>query len=167
MDPTEAIVKFLRDEFVGKSEIRAVYDSDPDLIPTFELPAMTVDKDSDSSANGSTGYRDVTERIVIKVILDKSSDWDEGVDHERHAKRRLRRLVEARSTSNPRQYAPNTIRYALENRLQIEGVAIDSNIGVQYGSVQRDSAGEVVTVEAHLTIEATYSMQTPTRLMWQ
>lgn len=160
-DPTAAIVQFLRQEFVGKSEIRQVYDSDPDLIPTDEMPCITVDKNGDRSQYGATGYLDVTEEIVVKVILDKQVDWDDDVDHEQHVKKHLRRLVEAR-TDDGRSYAPGTIRYALANRLEIERVAVSAAIAVNY-YVSPRNAESMVTAEAHLTLSCTYSMRTPTR----
>lgn len=160
-DPTATIVQFLRQEFIGKSEIKAVYDSDPDLIPTDEMPCITVDKQSDRSEYGATGYMDVTEEIVVKVILDKQVDWSENVDHEEHVKKHLRRLVEARSDDG-RSYAPGTIRYAVANRLEIERVAVSAAMGVDYGIAARN-AESMVTAEAHLALTCTYMMRVPTR----
>ena len=159
-DPTAAIVQFLRREFVGKSEIKAVYDSDPDLIPTDALPCITVDKQGDRSQYGATGYLDVTEEIVVKVILDKQVDWKDDVDHEQHVKKHLRRLVERR-TDDGRAYAPGTIRFALANRLEIERVVVSAVIGVDYGIAARN-AESMVTAEAHLAISCTYSMRART-----
>lgn len=160
-DPTAAIVQFLKQEFIGQSEIKQVYDSDPDLIPTDEMPCITVDKNGDRSQYGATGYTDVTEEIVVKVILDKQVDWKDNVDHEQHVKTHLRRLVEER-TDDGRSYAPGTIRYALANRLEIERVAVSAAIAVNYGIAARN-AESMVTAEAHLTLSCTYSMRTPTR----
>lgn len=160
-DPTAAIVQFLRQEFVGKSEIKAVYDSDPDLIPTDAMPCITVDKNGDRSEYGATGRMDVTEEIVIKVILDKQVDWKDDVDHEQHVKKHLRRLVERR-TDDGRSYAPGTIRYALANRLEISGVAVSAAMSVDYGIAARND-GSMVSAEAHLTLTCTYMMVVPTR----
>lgn len=161
-DPTAAIVEFLQDTFIGRSEIKAVYDSDPDLIPTDEMPCITVDKQRDNSQYGATGYMDVTEEILVKVILDKQVDWSEDVDHEQHVKKHLRRLVEAR-TDDGRSYAPGTLRHALTNRLEIEHVAVDARTSVEYrtGALVNES---LVTAEAHLTISCSYSMRSPTRV---
>lgn len=160
-DPTAAIVQFLKREFVGKSEIKAVYDSDPDLIPTDAMPCITVDKQGDRSQYGATGHVDVTEEIVVKVILDKQVDWKDDVDHEQHVKTHLRQIVESRSDDG-RSYAPGTIRYALANRLEIERVAVSAAMSSVYGISARN-AESLVTAEAHLTITCTYSMRTATR----
>lgn len=160
-DPTAAIVQFLRREFVGKSEIKAVYDSDPDLIPTDAMPCITVDKQGDRSDYGATGYLDITEEIVVKVILDKQIDWKDDVDHEQHVKKQLRQLVERR-TDDGRSYAPGTIRYALANRLEIERVAVSAAVAVDYGIAARN-AESLVTAEAHLTITCTHSMRSAAR----
>ncbi len=160
-DPTAAIVQFLRNEFVGKSQIDQVYDSDPDLIPTDEMPCITVDKQRDRSQYGATGHIDVTEEIVVKVILDKQVDWKDDVDHEQHVKKHLRSLVEERSDDG-RLYAPGTIRYALANRLEIERVAVSAAVSVEYGIAARN-AESMVTAEAHLTLTCTYSIRIPTQ----
>lgn len=161
-DPTAAIVKVLRDTYVGSSEIKTVYDSDPDLIATDEMPCITVEKQSDSSTYGSTGYIDVTEQIMIKVIINKADDWEETTDHEQHAMKRLRALVERRDPSDPRAYAQGTIRHTLTNRLEAAGVAISAAVRTEYG-VDPSRGEEFLTAEAHLTVEVSYSMKSPTR----
>lgn len=76
--PIDKLIGFLREQF--GSQFKAYYNGDPDVIPDFNLPCVSVMKDSDQTGNGPTGLQRVTEELVVKVILNKADDWTATTD---------------------------------------------------------------------------------------
>lgn len=68
--PVDKLLGFLREEF--GSQFKAYYNGDPDVIPDFNMPCVSVVKNSDQSANGPTGLQRVTEELVVKIIYNKA-----------------------------------------------------------------------------------------------
>lgn len=151
LQPVEQVLAFLRSEFSGK--FNAFYDGDPDQIPTFNLPAVSVVKYSDQNDNGPTGYRRVSETIQIKIIYNKADDWDAQDDQTDLTEKKIRDFVEARDP-NTGAYKPGTLKDTLMHRFTAEGLTLDDTMLFELGSVTRPA--DLMTEEGHITLTLSY-----------
>ncbi|WP_425005772.1 hypothetical protein [Mycolicibacterium sp. S3B2] len=153
----EKLIDFLREEFGSK--FKAYYNGDPDVIPDFNLPCVSVVKNSDQMVNGpSGGFQRVTEQLVVKVIYDKAADWTADSDEVDLTEKKIRDVVEARDPATG-HYLPQTLKYALYNRLTVTGLEMNQGMTFELGVLPRSD--ELVTQEGHLTITVTYLVQNP------
>jgi hypothetical protein len=151
LQPVEQVLQFLRSEFAAR--FNAYYDGDPDQIPTFNLPAVSVVKYSDQNANGPTGMRRVTETIQIKIIYNKADDWNTQDDQTDLTEKKIRDFVEARDPDTG-AYKPGTLKHALMHRFTAEGLTLDDSMLFELGSVVRPA--DLMTEEGHVTLTLTY-----------
>lgn len=152
-DSVEVIRGLLMKAFGESGQIKEFYNGDPDLIPAFNLPAITVSKLHDDSESGTNAQDDVTESILVKVIVDKRPDWQDVVDPENLSETKLRRLVEARGAEDGK-WLPNTVKGALRNGLPMDsGMTIGERMSLDIGTSSRGD--DLPTNEAHLTVEVT------------
>lgn len=154
--PVEKLLEFLRAEF--GSQFKAYYDGDPDLIPDFNLPCVSVTKNDDQTSNGPTGFQRVTEELVIKVIYDKAADWTANSDTVELTERKIRNVIEERDPETGR-YKEATLKHALLNRFTYEGLELNQTMAFQLGTLPRSD--ELVTQEGHLTLNVTYLVENP------
>ena len=151
-DSVELILELLR-ENMG-STFKTYYDGDPDLIPDFNLPACVVTKASDTEVGGTFAEDDVTEALVIKAILNKKDDWDNKAEPTNLTEKKLRQIMEARDATTGR-FLKNSIKGAVRKGLDGDrriGQSMSLEIGVNV------RPNDVVTAEAHLTIQLEYSL---------
>lgn len=157
--PVEMVLQFLRDEF--GSQFKAYYDGDPDQIPDFNLPAVSVVKLSDQIDNGPTGMKQVTEQIQIKLIFNKADDWSAIDETTDLTEKRIRDIVEARDPQTG-GWASNTLKYALVGRFPQSQMTLDDSMQFQLGAVVRPA--DLVTEEGHVTLTLTYLVPNVSRL---
>ncbi|MFD4554410.1 hypothetical protein ACFWP5_08780 [Streptomyces sp. NPDC058469] len=149
-EPTARILRFFKDLYPD-GPFKSFYDGDPDVIPEVNYPALIVEKQGDVTESGPTGTDEVTEEILVKVVLDKRDDWGAN-DNADLTQRRIRQLVEARDDTGA--YLPQSIKGALRTQLSMEGAAINNTMRFEIGSMPRQN--DVISAEGHLTITVTY-----------
>lgn len=130
------------------SAFKAYYDGDPDLIPESRLPAIVVSKLGDDASPGTQLQDDVTERIVIKVILNKKTDWGGQSDEVDLTEVKLRDYIEKRTDSGA--WDPQSIRGVLRSQLSDGVMQIDRQTELQLGMLQRPK--NLITHEGHLIV---------------
>lgn len=130
------------------------YDGDPDLIPTFNLPALIVTKTSDTSEPATNVQDSITETLVVKAVLNKADDWNgDKADPTNLTEKKLRDQMEARDENG--RWLPNTIKGALRKGLD-GNRRIGERMSLEIGVTPRPN--DLVTHEAHLTITIEYSV---------
>lgn len=149
------LLGFIREQY--GEDFTAYYDGDPDIIPTFNLPAIIVSKLNDRSENGPTGMQRVTEELVIKVVYNKMDDWTADIQTTDLTEKKIRAIVEERDPETGR-YKENTLKHALTNRFTMAGAAIDQSMSFDLGVNPRDltEGAELITQEGHLTLTISY-----------
>lgn len=153
----DKLIGFLREEF--GTQFKAYYNGDPDVIPDFNLPCVSVVKNNDQTGNGpSGGLQRVTEELVVKVIYNKADDWTATTDEVDLTEKKIRDVVEARDPDTG-MYLPSTLKYALYNRFTVEGLVLNQAMTFELGVLPRSE--ELVTQEGHLTLTVTYLVQNP------
>lgn len=152
----DKLVEFLREEF--GAQFKAYYNGDPDVIPDFNLPCVSVIKNSDQIANGPTGMQRVTEELVVKVIYNKADDWTATTDEVDLTEKKFRDIVESRDPETG-DYLSQTLKHALMNRFTAEGLQLNQAMTFELGVLPRSE--ELVTQEGHLTLSATYLVRNP------
>ncbi|MGB3684957.1 MAG: hypothetical protein WA991_03930 [Ornithinimicrobium sp.] len=145
----------LRDAFKQDNVIKAFYSGDPDVIPAFNLPAIVVSKLSDESIADSMADDQVTERIIVKLILDKRDDWTAQTDEVDLTEAKIRRLIEARDETTGR-YLDNTVKKVLRETLEQENLLIAGPTTFEIGTLPRPN--DVVTMEGHITVPVQHSV---------
>lgn len=154
--PIDKLIEFLREEF--GSQFKAFYNGDPDVIPDFNLPCVSVVKNNDQIGNGPTGMQRVTEVLVVKVIMNKADDWTATTDEVDLTEKKIRDMVEAvdPETGN---YLPTTLKNALLTRFTVSRLALNQDMTFELDVPPRGE--EMVTQEGHLTLSVTYLVQNP------
>lgn len=153
-EPTARILRFLREEF-GET-FKAYYDGDPDAIPAFNLPAVVVEKQRDTTAQGPTGLSRVDESILIKLIYDKADDWEASDSTVDLTMKKIRQAFEARDAATGK-YLPNSIKGALKTRLKMDDAVLQEDMTLELGVVPR--VDDLITAEGHLTVNVSYFVQ--------
>ena len=149
--PIDKLISFLREEF--GTQFKAYYNGDPDVIPDFNLPCVSVVKNSDHIANGTTGLQRVTEELVVKMIYNKVDDWTATTDEVDLTEKKIRDVVEARDPDTG-NYLPQTLKHALMNRFTVSGLELNQAMTFELGVLPRSE--ELVTQEGHLALTVTY-----------
>lgn len=143
---------------------KTYYTGDPDVIPVFNLPCVIVTQTRDDTTEGQQGEDDVTDTIVIKLVLNKADDYTgNSIDPLNLTEKRLRDYVS--SIGDDGLYAPKTVKYALRNVL-LEGdvEAVAPTMSIEYGLNPRNSLGKASnvewTTEAWVTFTTQHSVET-------
>lgn len=150
--PIDALLGFLKQQYLN-APFKEFYNGDPDVIPDFNLPALSVSKNNDRMEKGPTGFQSVYEELVIRVIYNKKEDWTADLATTRLTEQKIRDIVEARDPDTG-AYLENTLKHALMHRFEMEGIAIDNNLSFELGIVPRPD--DAFTQEGHLTISVQY-----------
>lgn len=152
-DPVDILLKFLKDLYPN-GPFKSFYDSDPDLIPLANLPALVVDfqDDDNDNANSPTGLDRVSVELIIKVVMNKRDDYDTQNEGDLTA-RKIRKLVNERDPVTG-AYLPQTIKGALRANLTLGGFAISNDMKFQLGMLPRPN--DMITSEGHLIISLDY-----------
>lgn len=151
--PITYLLEFLKQEYQASGTFKEFYDGDPDLIPNSNMPCLAVTKLNDRTGNGPTGYRRVIDTLQVKVIMNRKDDWIADIDPTQLTEKRIRDHVE-RIDPATGGYDSTTIKYAIMNRFQVEGLALDTNMTFELGTLPRPQ--DTLTQEGHLTLEINY-----------
>lgn len=137
---------------------RPFYLGDPLHIPASQLPTIAVDIVSGESPQGPTGHDEQSERLVIKVLVDKRQDLGNG-GNKVVATEELVKYVEELDESNG-QYQGNTVLGVLRKNLTLENTVINQEMSWEYGVAERE---DILTAECWITISITKIIQVPNR----
>lgn len=155
----------LMEKTFGKGEkgFKTYYTGDPDVIPLFNLPCIIVTQTRDDTTESQQGEDDITDTIVIKIVLNKADDYTGSIDPLNLTEKRLRDFVG--ELDDEGAYKPKTVKHALRTALldgDIEAVA--PTMSVEYGLNPRNSLGKASnvewTTEAWVTFTVQHSVQT-------
>ena len=145
-----------------EGRFRTYYNGDPEVIPRFNLPCIIVTQTGDSTVEGEMGEDDVTDQLIIKVLLDKRDDLTGSIEPTNLTDKRLRELVASRDDQN--EYKTGTIKRMLREALLEDVTAVAPTMDIQYGISQRptmdDESNADWTAEAHVTFSVQYSVNT-------
>jgi hypothetical protein len=148
LDGTELIIALLRKNF---PEFRAVFEGDPYEIGQSLLPCLIVSKQSGTSKPGATGIQDVSETILIQIVVNKKDDFG-AVDANPNAdltNRRLRIKAEGRD-QNTGMYLENSICGVLTKNITLGNTVSRMELATDYSLTLRTD--EMITSEAHISV---------------
>lgn len=160
-EPSTRIVTLLRDVYKD-GPIKAVFDGDPDIIPTSYLPAICVVQQNDTNNAGDSGSDHVTCQVQVRVVFDKRADWGIKRIDQDLTDTKIRQLVEARDP-NTGMYLAQTIKGALRGRLELDPSSfMHRDMQFELGSQLRTTGSDdILTREGVLTITIEYSVDVP------
>ncbi|MFF6951825.1 hypothetical protein ACFZAD_24600 [Streptomyces iakyrus] len=142
-----------------KSDFATYYNGDPERIPAANLPAIVIAQNNASVEPAAFHQDDVTDEVVIKLILNKQDDYTGEVDPLNLTEKKLRDFVGARNAQTG-QYLDKTVLGALR-KYGTQGItAIAEQVSVEYGILPRsfdtDGLPDLITAEAHVTFAIQY-----------
>ncbi|HSH31212.1 MAG TPA: hypothetical protein VK963_00930 [Candidatus Saccharimonadales bacterium] len=153
------VIDILKNNF-GTDFFKAYFDGDPILIGKSSLPAIAVEKQASSYELGPTQFDRVTERLIIKLILNKQDDYGAS-DTANTTEKKLQTLVEGRDNSG--MLLQQSVIGALRTHFSaVSDLTLDQDISVEYGVVPRPE--DTITAEAHITIAVQSLQQVPNRI---
>jgi len=163
-DNVQRVLHLMEDTF-GET-FKTYYDGDPEAIPLFNLPCLIVTQSGEDTEEAAFGQDDVTDRLTVKVVLNKRDDWDgDKVNPTNMTERRIRDFIGARDPITG-LYDAKTVKGALRLDL-LDGVtAVAPTMNVEYGINPRVSPGEGyadLTAEGHVSFDIQYCVNTPTQ----
>ena len=148
-DGTELILEYVRAAF-GK-QFHAYFEGDPGDIPQSLLPCVVVSKSRGTSNPGPTGTQDITEEILIQLIVNKKDDFGAAQQYPNTdlTNRRLRILAEGRDEQTA-AYLPNSVCGILSKNITLGENVLQMTIATDYVLAKR--GGGMLTSEAHVTV---------------
>jgi hypothetical protein len=165
LDTVRRVIDLMTDTFGQPgpdATFRKYFDGDPERIATFDLPALIVTQTGEDTVQGAYAQDDVTDRLTIKVVLNKADDFTgDAVDPLNMTERKIREFI-GRRDKKTKGYANGTIKHALRNGL-LDGVtAIAPEMTVEYGINPRQGGEGLVdiTSEGHVNFSITYVIDT-------
>lgn len=159
-DSVSLILDAMRDTF--GSTFATYYDGEPEAIPLFNLPALIVTQPGDDTTEGAIHQDDVSDRLTVKVVLNKQDDFGTDVDPLNLTERRLRDFIGKRDLTTG-MYDTKTVKYAIRTTALANVTAIGGDVTVEYGIMPRPALGEgyaVLTAEGHVSFTVRYSVDT-------
>jgi len=158
-DSVARVIKLLQNAF--GDNFKTYYDGDPEQIPLFNMPAIIVDQISDETTEAAYGQDDVTDQMVVKVVLNKRDDFAGEIDLVNMTAKRLRDIISKRDPVT-HDYFPNTVKGVLRQHLTDDITALAPTMNVDYGIRPRGGGEDFATftAEGHVTFSLTYSVNT-------
>jgi hypothetical protein len=159
-DSLARIQTLVRDTF--EDIFLAYYEDDPIIIPKNNFPCIITEKVAGnvSQKGARTGSDLISEKIMIRLVMDKRDDIGKSDDYDM-TKRRLRRLVEARDPTTG-YFQPDTLMYVLRTNISLGSTIIDQDIDINYDLQPRPE--RQVTAEAIITIVTRQQVTIPNRV---
>ena len=159
-DNVQRVLNTLKDVF--GSQFATYYDGDPEAIPLFNLPAIIVTQTGDDTSQGSMGEDDITDRLMVKIVLNKKDDWDgDKVDPLNMTERKIRDWIGKRDEATG-DYSEQSVKHAVRT-LAFDGIeAVANTMTVEYGINPRP-VGEGFadrTAEGHVSFTVQWAADT-------
>lgn len=159
-DSVTLVYELLKDAF--GATFTTYYNGDPEAIPSFNLPALIIDQTGDDTIGGAFQEDDVTDHVVVKVVLDKRDDFDGDLVKPLNTTAKKIRDYIGKIDPKTGTYANGTVKYVIRHAL-FKGVTILANdMKVDYGIATR-VAGEGLadlTAEGHVAFDITHIQRT-------
>lgn len=165
MSSVDRVLALMKDTFgpAGKNRrFKVYYDGDPIAIPLFNLPALVVELVEDDTNEAAYGQDDIEERFLIKVVFNKSDDFDGDLVNPLDMTAKKIREIIGKIAPDTKTYAKATVKYALRKHLTDGETALAPRMQVKYGVTPRE-AGEgyaKLTAEGHVSFSITTSRNT-------
>jgi hypothetical protein len=156
-DAAIVILKLMKESFGTK--FKAYYEGDPVLIPRDSLPCIIVENIQTRVEQDATSTDKLSEQLQIKIVYDKMPDLGASDDFDT-TERNLRRIVQGRDSVTG-YFHPSTVLYVLRKNITLKGLALDSQIDVEYDVQPRPN--QTVTSEAKVSIIVTERVIVPDR----
>jgi hypothetical protein len=148
-DGTELILAYMHEAY--GDQFHAYWEGDPGDIPSSLLPCMVVSKVRGTSNPGPTGTQDVTEEILIQVVVNKKDDFGAALAYPRvdMTNRRLRILAEGRDDATA-AYLDTSVCGILSKNITLGENVLQMTIATDYMLARRGN--NMLTSEAHITV---------------
>jgi hypothetical protein len=148
-DGTELILDYLKNAY-GK-QFHAYWEGDPGDIPSTLLPCIVVSKVRGTSNPGPTGTQDVTEEILVQVIVNKKDDFGAAAAYPRidMTNRKLRILAEGRDEATA-AYLTTSVCGILSKNITLGENVLQLTMATDYMLARRGN--DMLTSEAHITV---------------
>lgn len=148
-DGTSLVLKYLQAAFGSK--YKAYFEGDPYDIPVPLLPCIVVAKQSGTTNPGPTGTNDITENIVVKVVMNKKDDFGAAQSYPNVdlTERKLRLALEGRDYATA-AYLPGSICGILTTNITLGQQVLQMKLATAYMLNQRTQA--LLTSEGHVQI---------------
>lgn len=162
-DPIMKLLTMLKTSLGG--DYKAYYEGDPIEIGQSSLPCIIVMKQHGNAELGPTGFDRMNGSYLIKVVMDKRDDFGASPTTDL-TDRKLRQALEGRDTATGLYLSEAIIglirkNYTTTNDTFSLNPTIQQNVKWQYWVVPRPN--DIVTNEAHITIDTTELLQIPNR----
>lgn len=160
IDAVAKILELLKLNF--GEEFKSFYNGDPLLIGESSLPAISVSKISGTNTLGPTGFDEVTEVIMIKLITNKKEDYGASDDVDL-TDNKIRNWMEGLDQITG-LYVDQCVMSIVRTNITISQTVLDHDEEVAYGVVPRDQKSDFWTSEAHLKLTLRRYIQIPGRV---
>lgn len=157
-DAVDRIRQFLKDTFAD--QFKAYFDGDPVDIPASLMPCMVVENLNSQHRSGPTGTDEMTETVLVKIVMNKQDDFGASPDADM-TKKKLRRLVSGRDATTG-QYLLNSLMGSLRTNITLGNAMLVNNNDVQYDVDIRPN--DIVTSEAYITVTLRELVVVPNRV---
>ena len=144
------------------TDIKSYYEGDPLIIGESNLPAITVTKATGSVGLGPTQYDEMTENIVVTIIMNKRDDYGAS-DNVDLTERKLRKMMEGIDPTTG-LYLEQTVMGCLRTNITLQQTSLEHSEQIKYGIVQRSAKEDFWTSEAKLQITLRKYIQIPGRV---
>lgn len=125
------------------------------------LPCIMVTSPGAQVVSGPTTADDITETVIIVVVLNVKDDIGATTDTEL-TDYRVRKLVMGQDPANA-QYLPNTVVFALRKHLTMNSDTLESSINAEFTPNARGSASDIATQEGYVTVTIKRRIYVPSR----
>lgn len=149
-DGVARVIELLRDAF--GDQFKAYFNGQPQEIPESMLPCIMVSETTGVIESGATGTDDITETIIIIVLLNRKDDID--ADPEKDLTEfKLRKLVKGQypqGHAKAGQYMEQSLMYAIRTYITMMDSVVNSRIETDFDVNIRGE--NVLTQEAYVAI---------------
>jgi hypothetical protein len=154
MIPRSSLDKTLIDRVIDllKSQqqfnfFKKFYYGDPYQIPTSYMPCVAVELLRTQIEAGATGMDRVTQTVLIKLIYDKSADYNSNDTSEVTGVRTMETLAQGIDPASS-EYEGHTVASILRKNFTLANFATNQTMDIQYGIYPRNAGP---TSECHIT----------------
>jgi hypothetical protein len=160
----DRIIDLLKGSELG-SYFQKFYYGDPLLIGSSAIPCCVVELQGTKIMVANTAEDQVTQTVAIKLIYNKSDDFDLDDDEEVTGQRPLEEMAEGINAQTA-TWDPGTVLGLLRKNFTIGDYILDQQIDIRYGIRSRPSSenGEGITAECQLICTFMHHVQVLNRI---
>lgn len=149
-DSARIVLDLLKDTF--GSYFKEYFDGEPEDLTDMQLPCLAVGTPKIAVEMGATATDDITEQVIITLILNKKDDFGAKTS-DNLTMFRARKLIMGQLPGDGNtitEYAPNTILYTLRKYITLNGRSTNNRIDVEFDINRRGE--DTWTQEAYITL---------------